>query len=100
MNLDSLRDKFILLMEAGRRRNAGSAGSAGNADSFLGLPRGPVKDRKRVAAPAPHNSRFLSIAYGSRRRWSGRMWTDSEVGASKDLFLGLAGVLLFGRNAS
>jgi hypothetical protein len=97
MNLDSLRDKFILLMEAGRRRNAGSVG---NADSFLRLPRGPIKDRKRVAAPTPHNSRFLSIAYGSRRRWSGRMRTDSEVGASKDLFLGLAGVLLFGRNAS
>lgn len=91
MNLDSLRDKFILLMEAGRRRNA---------DSFLGLPRGPIKDRKRVATPTPHDSRFLSIAYGSRRRWSGRVRTDSEVGASKDLFLGLAGVLLFGRNAS
>jgi hypothetical protein len=91
MNLDSLRDKFILLMEAGRRRNAGFV---------LRLPRGPVKDRKRVAAPTPHNSRFLSIAYGSRTRWSGRMRTDSEVGASKDLFLGLAGVLLFGRNAS
>jgi hypothetical protein len=28
------------------------------------------------------------------------MRTDSKVGASKDLFLGLAGVLLFGRNAS
>jgi len=90
MNLDSLRAKFILLMEAGRHRNA----------DFLSFLVAPQRDRKRVAATMAYNKRFLSTAYGSRRRWSGRLRTDSGVGPSKDLFLGLAGVLLFGRNAS